>query len=793
MKKLCLAVIFFCGFLMQVSAAPEVPSFVGAKGVTATQINIAWFSANTSGYYKIYRNGVPVGAVPVIPNNLIWKDPNLFQDVGLNADTTYSYYVTAVDLSNNESAHSSSVTATTRPSNQNGPIPPERLVNWIPGMTVGVLGGIPTNRTNIVDVTQAPYFADSTGASNASTAINNAINGASANDIVFLPAGTYRLDSTVYIAKSKVTLRGAGENQTFIDCRANGAVYLRGGDGFYNAPSVQVTNGAYQGSEQITVSDASGISVGNMLKIVVDNDPRLPVISVYGYRGVRSQNVAVTAKSGNLLTVFPALMLPTYVNVKAQIHRIVTSGVGLEDLTITGSSNTQLGVNISGCYASWMKGVKVTGIENFIVSISDSLNCEMRKCVFMGANVMQPNHGGLLMGTSTGCLFEDNIVKDVFPVLEINSASTGNVFAYNYLVGNSTDLNHNPHNSYNLYEGNIMDGVMSDGYYGSDSEETIFRNWITGKSSPLALKRFSRNFSIVGNQIGTDGVHNGSYSLGQPNIGNGSSEGFAVQSAGIYWLDWSPITGPGITGTITTRTSNSECSITLDNGNSRLRDYSYRVSSSGSLFAIGVDWGTGARLAMSGPAWTDNVIQLSGGYPDPLPPVGTGVGIWPRAEGFQERDMDVGTTTIFKANRYSGVIGGYRGVNESLEAGQSIPNSLYLSSKPSFFGSLAWPPFSPTNPVQLHDAIPAGYRYVHGKEPPAEDNPPIITHQRFIAQDVFQIQWNSVSGNLYEVQVSTNMMDWSTVTNVIAISTNSTYTDLIVASGSKKFYRVRIP
>jgi hypothetical protein len=317
-----------------------------------------------------------------------------------------------------------------------------------------------------------------------------------------------------------------------------------------------------------------------------------------------------------------------------------------------------------------------------------------------------------------------------------------------------------------------MDGVMSDGYYGSDSEETIFRNWITGKSYPLALKRFSRNFSVVGNQIGTDGLHTGSYSFGQPNIGNGSSEGFAVQSSGTYWLDWSPLTGPKITGSITTRASDSDCTITLTNGNSRLRDYAYRVSSSGSLFAIGVDWGTGARLAMSGGAWTGDVVHLSGGYPDALPPVGTAVGLWPRAEGFQERDLDVGTTTILKANRYSGANGYFLGVNENLEAGQTIPNSLYLSSKPTFFGNLAWPPFSPTAPVQVHDAIPSGHRYMH--------IPPTVTITSPSEGTVFTNLLVNVSGiatdNVVVTNVTVNGIKAATVNGFTAWSTNITMT-----------------
>src|SRR5687768_2008412 len=57
-------------------------------------------------------------------------------------------------------------------------VPSSRMVNWIPGVTVGVPGGIPTNRTHLIDVTQAPYNADKNGSANAQPAIQAAVNAA---------------------------------------------------------------------------------------------------------------------------------------------------------------------------------------------------------------------------------------------------------------------------------------------------------------------------------------------------------------------------------------------------------------------------------------------------------------------------------------------------------------------------------------------------------------------------------------------------------------------------------------
>src|SRR5579862_4407131 len=92
-------------------------------------------------------------------------------------------------------------------------ITPPRLAPWTSGVTVGVPGGIPTNRTNIVDVTQAPYNADPTGATDCQPAILAAINAANSGDIIYLPAGIYLVNEPICPnqGKSNYTIRGAGD------------------------------------------------------------------------------------------------------------------------------------------------------------------------------------------------------------------------------------------------------------------------------------------------------------------------------------------------------------------------------------------------------------------------------------------------------------------------------------------------------------------------------------------------------------------------------------------------------
>jgi hypothetical protein len=77
--------------------------------------------------------------------------------------------------------------------------------------------------TKTFDVTKAPYSADNTGKTDATLAIQSAIDAAKANGggIVYLPAGTYQVNPgtnayCIIISSSSVYLKGAGIGKTFI-------------------------------------------------------------------------------------------------------------------------------------------------------------------------------------------------------------------------------------------------------------------------------------------------------------------------------------------------------------------------------------------------------------------------------------------------------------------------------------------------------------------------------------------------------------------------------------------------
>lgn len=85
---------------------PSVPSGLGTTVISSSQINLSWgASTDNTGVtgYKIFRNNTYLTTASVAS----------YSDTGLSANTSYSYFVKAVDAAGNESSASVTVTAQT--------------------------------------------------------------------------------------------------------------------------------------------------------------------------------------------------------------------------------------------------------------------------------------------------------------------------------------------------------------------------------------------------------------------------------------------------------------------------------------------------------------------------------------------------------------------------------------------------------------------------------------------------------------------------------------------------------
>jgi hypothetical protein len=171
--------------------------------------------------------------------------------------------------------------------------------------------------------------------------------------------------------------------------------------------------------------------------------------------------------------------------------------------------------------------------------------CEVRGCYTHDVQGFGPNHEGIIFGAASWNLIEDNICNNggnpAIILLDGGAAASCNVIGYNYVTNTARafwDISfcHGMGSLLNLAEGNVIKDFEDDGYFGSSSYNTLFRNLINGQ---LKLKHFSNYYNIVGNVLNNPRSNNYEtdvsdywshgikpiYELGFPNIGNASYTG----------------------------------------------------------------------------------------------------------------------------------------------------------------------------------------------------------------------------------------------------------------------------
>jgi hypothetical protein len=203
-------------------------------------------------------------------------------------------------------------------------ISPSRTTNWT---QAGVSGGIPARTT--VCATLSP------GAT--ASQINNAIASCPAGQTVRLNAGTYNLSGQVtFGTKSNVTLRGAGADQTILRFSSGSGcsglastICIRSDYVDNDSPqnSTTWTAGYAVGTTQITVGSTANMQVGDILILDQTNDgsdsggifvcSNTSCTDEGGNSPGRSnrgqqQLVKVVALSGNQVTITPGLRMPNW-------------------------------------------------------------------------------------------------------------------------------------------------------------------------------------------------------------------------------------------------------------------------------------------------------------------------------------------------------------------------------------------------------------------------------------------------------------------------------------------------
>jgi hypothetical protein len=427
-------------------------------------------------------------------------------------------------------------------------IPANRRIDWTPGTVVGVPGGIPNRKDIGANVKSPPYNAVGDGVTDDTAAIVAAKNACPANKVVYFPAGTYKFNPDVTDAngnparnftRSNVTFRGAGMGLTKVKPTGGNPVYVGNGEWPVVSPTITITSGATAGSTTVTVDSTANINIGKLITITQTNPTFVHYSTVYGggptddgHDQTRLMSVAfkVTGKTSSTVTFSPPLPcdMPNSPMITSWKTYIV-SGTGFEDMTFDMSASTaNSAIQFLQTYGCWLKNVEVAQAYSRQFWFAEAVNCEIRGCYTHDNRGGGPNHEGIdLLQNCCWNLIEDNIcVRAGYPMIILGDwggGCMGNVIAYNYLedersgntyAGMSICDSHGGHNMFNLYEGNIMQTFAADGYYGSASHGTVFRNAITGYYTPVTnssnqvpiavmLNRWSTSYNVVGNVLGS--------------------------------------------------------------------------------------------------------------------------------------------------------------------------------------------------------------------------------------------------------------------------------------------------
>ncbi|MBL9188074.1 MAG: hypothetical protein JNK23_11380 [Opitutaceae bacterium] len=605
-------------------------------------------------------------------------------------------------------------------------------IDWTPNVAsgVGVPGGIPARSTIYTTLTTTGDMTDRLAD------IYAALIACPAGQTVKLGPGPFAISYTEFRQHhlGGKTLRGSGSDPatgTVIHVLPGGnGIKLRGSDTYLSPLTGEITGTPAKGATTLAAANLTTWLVNRLVELQTENDDTLPVMSVGGSPFIKRQTVLVTAVdtgAGTMTFQPPLYQTPVKRTGGALVMRWLSHtgalapilGAGLEDFVIDGlASDTHTLLSAGGMHGCWFKNIRVKNTYRHGMYFGESAQIELRDCVIMptrDTNWGSSNHGGLGLGAVSGSLFENNIIEKHFPLIKMEGAAcAGNVFGYNFILqhyGYYVGVTHNAGNHCNLWEGNAMTSIQTDGYFGSAADDVVFRNDLHGVvidpfttpfyAYPVQLSRFTRRWEIVGNQLGRTGTTYG-IETWLPTAFNGSSNGVANNYAGDPHVDLL------LTGVLTTRTGDGTGTVTLDTTVGQLENPD--------VSQLGVTWGTG--LAATGRYGvgkgevnpTTRVVTLTGGgYESVLPAQGTAVRLWPNANGYRERDDATAQSLVRLGNYYAKDNVGIPAV-EALGS-TTLPASLYRSSAPSFMAGYNWPPYDPVTRDTRFAAIPAGARY----------------------------------------------------------------------------------
>jgi hypothetical protein len=635
-----------------------------------------------------------------------------------------------------------------------------------PSQTVGSSGspiamtanGIPNRST--ISTTLTPSGGDDTAQ------INNALAACPAGQVVLLSLGVFKIDSVnggIHMDVSGCTMRGSGagaQKSTSLNpvnggtairaCVGGTLVTINGGNYCTDSTATQLVQttrtgsnslftmwrnntfygtsydlaaDAVQGAFSVTLTATPSPAINQGDLIILDensaNDPNTYVGNNFsGFTRATGRNITeqkeVASVSGATITFVTPIMYPYHTSstcsgCDAQVttwSQTPQHGGGIENMFVWGGVNTNIGLGNGGgnpCAYCWVKNVETMWSTGCAICIAWGYHDVIRDSFIHEAAVPENGGAGYLTAISSGStetLIENNVMwyGNKYDVMQ--TAGGGNVLAYNYgddsfgfTYPDEPESGWNDAHNYSthlgLMEGNYGANFAGDSYWGSAIFISAYRNWFSGlraSSPPNAGYAPLNTYSASGTGCGT--IYYGDY--------RGDSRApIQVQKASFY---------NGFVGNVLGYSGQ-----TLINESGRP---GYTCTQTQTAFMVQVTTNTDYNAMIAG---NDVPMWILGEYTAP--------------GGINSYDPTTVNTITRLANwdwvssAESCYTFGSAATTACTGAATALPNSFYLASKPSFFGTHPWPWVSPTTGATSGGSggtsvlLPAMYCFQQGKMP----------------------------------------------------------------------------
>jgi hypothetical protein len=553
-------------------------------------------------------------------------------------------------------------------------IPADRITTWNPGLNA--VGGIPDRTTIFQTLSPRGDSLDDTAA------IQRALDTCPPDQVVKLGPGTFNINGEgLHIRKSRCTLRGSGSGELGSgkggtrlvkadrDTNRSFAVIYVGNNPSQFSYSVDLAADAIKGSNSVTLRSNPPIAVGDIVLVdqVTDNDPRVwwgPQHEPPGGGSRRwfsrqdrslAQMLEVAGVKGNTVTFSTPFHITFKVEYGAQLSRYANPFVrrmGIEDLYVYGGmgGDGHGNISVSLCAYCWVRNIEAHWSVGTSVGFYGTFRSVLRDSYIHETPDPNPGGAGYMVGLNWAAsdnLVENNAIWGGNKDIVSRATGGGNVIAYNYMddaygstypnmpeAGLNAGHYTTPHME--LLEGNYSHNYKGDSFWGNSIYITVFRNHLSGiRAAHPPLDTYKYNVYPYMDLQGRTAVDVQAHSDYTNFVGN--VLGFQGQSLLTY----------------------------------RKSGYSYaqnawtyerldRFPRDGEVMM----WSIGSQQA-GGWTWVPTTYQTQ-----------LREGNWDWVTGSQ---------------KWHGIGG------EGSGAPQAIPDSLYLTTKPAFFGSNPWPSVDPSN------------------------------------------------------------------------------------------------